>query len=228
MKILDKIKQLLFSSKVKKLPEPKTSETMDRKKFVNRIMHSPIQANTIEYAIDQYTKSLYYFYENYNIVDSYKALVNIEAYNNQEKGNNEKVEEKLIRHLKENSNYKVDEQTNNFGEVVFYHIKGNGHVYDNRKRNSDNINIRLYINLERKNIATFVNDLVNELQDKQFYLKFIADNQLNTKSRSESIVVYTNGKEAKTILDAINNVTTRNPKLVENTRRSKSIFETSK
>ena len=173
--------------------------------------------DTIEHAIDQYLKALNYLYKKQHVVNSYQALTSLESYSNQQPGENEKIEKRLINIIKTHPNYKsnleVIEQKQSNGDVAFYHIRNKNYNYSYSENS-----IRLYINILRENVAKFSTQLIEELQDENFYFKFISDNQLAKTDRSESIVFYTNTDEVEKIVQSIDRIRQKKPQLVANTK----------
>ena len=134
MNLLDWVRNLFVKSKPKPLPAPTTNiekpknqsiKKSEREHFLTDLSnHCELpKNNTIEHAIDQYLMSLYCIYQQDHIVNSYRALYNLEAYDNGNSEQNRKIEEDLIKNLNQNPNYIVFEQKNKNGNTAFYHIK---------------------------------------------------------------------------------------------------------
>ncbi len=133
MKLWEKIRKL-FTKKPKMLmAENKNETTQERKERFHKEIEAdlPIQG-TIDNAIDQYLKSLYYFYEQDHTVNSYKALTRLEGHSNEEAGNNAVLEEKLIQRLQNDPSFDLRRQLSSDGKVAFYHILSKGY-FDLRK-----------------------------------------------------------------------------------------------
>ncbi len=77
------------------------------------------------------------------------------------------------------------------------------------------VDLRLYINLKRKNVSAFAMSLAEELKGQKFAFKFISNDQMEKASRSESIVIYTNQENGKFMEEAINQVAKKYPQLVK-------------
>lgn len=227
--IIEKIKNMLNRSKQKALPEGMPQRNIntnlnERKKFLEANKHE-VENNvvfgqgTIENAIQQYIQGLAFSAQNGEKINTYKTLTNLSAVSNQEQGNNAKLEKIMVFNLKTYSEkYKVQEQKNN-DDVAFYHVESKKQTPYNPKDT-----VRFYINTKRKNIAELSDLIINSFGNEEFKMKFIADNQLDKRDRTESIVIYEKKDNLNRTISMLNNLIKTYPNMFENSEAMNNPF----
>lgn len=170
-----------------------------------------IQRGTLDYAIDQFLLSYYSNAQKDGKIDAYKALTNIAAKEEQqdENGINKRVEENLLSVLEENGKFYIEAQKGK-DMTYFYHVQTPDYEMDNTVTK-----MRIYINCDRKNVASLAGELLTKLQNEKFYLKFSSDEQLSKKARSEAIVIYTDECNINNIMKNISELEKETPELFE-------------
>ena len=230
MNVLDKIKELINKITGKNKPKLLTdgtnpiNENNNKKRFMESIkfnnqntelaINQPVneiqyKEGTLEAAIEQYVSAVGYYSQQNKNVSSYNVLTSLYAMSNQSPGQNLEKEQELMKYLKSQPDkYSIYEQGQK--GVSFYHIKSQTQMpYDKADT------VRFYINTKRENIADLSGELVKEFGDEPFYFKFIADNQLDKRARTESVVIYEHSKNINRTLSIIEKIKQRNPKLFE-------------
>lgn len=167
---------------------------------------------SLDYAIDQYIKSVLVNYEKNQVISSYNSLISLSALDNSYKGNNQTNQEVFLENLndkKYSDKIALHVQKDRNGKPCFFHVSTKGFPGDPTTR--------LYLNCERKNVALLADALSSELGDSDYYYKFGADEQTGT--RSEKFVFYVNEKgssdELSTIINALEQIKQKNPELLE-------------
>lgn len=176
-----------------------------------------ITPESIQYALDQFNASLYFQYENYGTAKPYSALIQLGANATQPSKDNDIKENTLIKTLQNSDSkkqFEVYEQKNRKGDTVFYHVKTA--EYMKEKSNKNLVQMRLYINCNRENVAALAGQMLSEMQNDSLYLKFSSDKQLGTVERSEAIVIYTDTKNAPKIINKIEQIHNKEPRLFKN------------
>lgn len=185
------------------------------KEFRNRIQNKSneisIQRGTLDYAIDQFLLSYYANAQKDGKVNAYKSLTNIEAkeWQQDDNGSNKRVEENLLSVLEENGEFYVEAQKDK-NMTYFYHVQTPDYKMDNTATK-----MRIYINCDRKNVASLAGELLTKLQNEKFYLKFSSDEQLSKTARSEAIVIYTDEYNINNIMEHIGQLEKESPELFE-------------
>lgn len=161
----------------------------------------------LDMAIEQYSFALLDRYKRGKSINSYSTLIRLGIDEKQEKGNNDINEMALLKSLQNKTVLKQ----NNKSDRTYYHINPNK---ESRGQ------FKLYLNIERKNIAKVTDLLCNKyLKDDNIYLK-IASDKLMEMPRVESMVFYVDDeKELLTIIKGIENAKTENSKLFENAEK---------
>lgn len=225
-KIIERIKNILNTNKPKALPEGQRQviNKNNRKEFVNSNKYDVnrnvvFEKGTIENAIQQYIQGLSFSAQNGEKIDTYKTLTNLSAVSNQEQGNNQKMENIMIFNLKSYSEkYRVQEQKNN-EDVVFYHVESTKQTpYDPKDT------VRFYINTKRQNIAELSDLIIDSFGNEEFKMKFIADNQLDKRDRTESIVIYEKKDNLNRTINILNNLIKTYPSMFENSAAMNNPF----
>lgn len=223
MKIAEKIKK--FFSKIFKKEEVLMLQdgnqfqvANERNNFIQQVKQNvpEIEHNSIEHAIDQYAKSLYFNFENGKGVSSYKALTDLEANGYQQSNGNKEKENELIQYINQYDDIGLQIQRDKNGNPSFYHIKSKEGQKEEYKPEEI---VRFYINIKRKNIAETSKELIQEFGKDAYYFKFIADDKLDYLNRSESIVIYANINDVNNILSKVEKVQQRRPELFEGAKR---------
>lgn len=225
MKIWDYIKDKLFNKK-KALPEPidktqknnngmnATNLTSKKQVFDETLkVDIDIKPNTLEFAIEQYMASLISQERAGKGISPYKALIQLGAIRNLNSGNNRNNENKFLEDIDKDlygQNAEVFDVQKNLvtGEPAFYHVSNCGGF------NPELIKYRIYLNCKKENVALLASEFAKELEDKEYYFKFNAD-QVKYE-RSEQFVFYMRDEEElNTNMMAIERVKQKNPKLFE-------------
>ena len=228
--IIEKIKNMLSRSKQKALPESVSqrnisTNTNKRREFLNANKHE-VENNvifgkgTIENAIQQYIQGLSFSVQNGELPNTYATLTNLSAVSNQNPGNNSKNEQVLIYNLKSNSQkYNVTEQKADDGNTCFYHIDSKKQTpYDYKDR------VRFYINVKREYISKLSDFLISSFGDEEFKMKFIADNQMDKRDRTESIVIYEQKDKLNRTINILDNLMKTYPQMFENSAAMSNPF----
>lgn len=181
-----------------------------------------IQSNTLDYAIDQYLKSLYIMYKETGMLKSYKALTTLSSNEDKEDKGNKLKEEKFISKIKNNNKYRlIEQQSKALGAPCFYHIKTQNYSFKDEKNAA-----RLYINLKRENVTDFSEKFIEELGEQEFYFKFDSDKQMEVDKRSEKVVVYCKTSDLAEKVEAIRKVQLKYPKLLEGSKNTNPFLDT--
>lgn len=161
----------------------------------------------LDMAIEQYTFALLDRYKTGKSINSYSTLIRLGIDENQEKGNNDVNEIALLKSLQDKTVLKQ----NNKSDRTYYHINPN---------KASRGQFKLYLNIERKNIAKVTDLLCNKyLKDDNIYLKIASDKLMETP-RADNMVFYVDDeKELLTIIKGIENAKTENSKLFENAEK---------
>ena len=131
-------------------------------------------------------------------------------------GEDHSIEENTLLNTLKESDYTIWDQksSSNPDLVFFHHVKSPQYIPD--------CNIRLYINAKRKHLLDLVCEILDKMENKSIYLKFMSDKYIDTKTRNEKIVIYTNNtlqengtNNLNEILTAINEIKKENPSLLE-------------
>lgn len=205
--------------KVNKNKLYRESMRKEPKELINKNSNSELlyKKGTIEYALDQFNKSLVYQNQKNGKVNPYKALIQLSGMAIELGEKNRLNEENLISKLKkQGSQFNVINQDDKEGNVYFYHIKTKKHLSDGLNEKADKM--RIYINCKRKNVAKLASKLVEKFEDDSIYFKFSSDYQLSNFSRAESFVIYTDTKSASNIVDKLNDVYSGNKELFEGSK----------
>lgn len=174
-----------------------------------------IEPGTIDYAIDQFLSSYYYNTLKTGRINAYKALTYLEAKDIQVDDINKEVEKNLLSELKTTNAFRIDEQKGKNDEnTYFYHVFSPSYKYDS---NLDII--KVYINSNRRNVASLAGELLSKMQDDNLYLKFSSDKQLESIARTETIVIYTDENNINNILNNIENIAKDKPELFEGSEK---------
>lgn len=221
MDIIKYIKNMfssVFGKKTKMLEAKTTSQdenngfkknTSKRKEFIEN-NREEINPKGLNFAINQYLNSLIYQLQNEGRVNSYNALVSLGGISSKEPGKNLETQNELINRIENNKHFQLIRQPGDKDKPTnFFHIKANNYKVPQEA-------IRLYINTERKNVAQLSTELINELgTDEQYYFKFISDEYISKKPRSETLVVYTDHLQINKMLQTLEHIKEKNPQFFE-------------
>lgn len=217
MKFWDYIKDKLFNKK-KYLPEPKDNTVnitgINSKKqafdeFLN--VDIDIRPNTLDWAIDQYMLSLIAQENSGKGINPYNALIQLGAIRNYTTGYNQENQKIFLRNLNNgfygNNTKIIDEQKDENGNEVFYHIS-------NIPINEIEINYRMYLNCKKENVAILADRFAEELKEQDYYFKFTGNSY--EFERSEQFVFYAKDeKDLQEKMMVIDKIKQENPKLFE-------------
>ena len=207
------------SKKSNKLEYIKVSEPIIQQNInTNKSIEPEYEFGTIEDAIDQYLKGIAYNYQNGMDISSYAVLTSLFARSNQDKGQNEQNEKNLIDQIRKMP-FKYYLAVQGTEKPVFYHIKS-----DRQEEYDDKNTIRLYINVKRENIAKLSEELIKAYGDDTFYFKFLADNQLDKRDRTESIVIYEKSENINRTLQLIEKLKQEKPQIFEDSEKMSNPF----
>ena len=176
------------------------------------------ETGSLNDAIDQYLKAIAYNYINGYKIDSYNVLTGLFAKTNQPQGNNLLNENQLIENIRNHPNkYILNIQGKE--NPYFYHIKSS-RIQDYNSKDT----VRFYINVKRENISNLANELIKEFKDEPFYIKFLADNQLNNRARTESIVIYEKNDRVNRTLQIIEKLKREKPEIFSESEKMGNPF----
>ena len=190
-----------------------------RKKLQDELQYTPQTQNSysptkLDSAIQQFLSECINEYQQYGQVNAYGSLTHLWVPKEfKEPGANMQNEQALLNYLKNNSNYTCTPQLSNDGTPAFYHIKSKN--YRNYNTASTNDVVRLYLLVNRKNIASLSSEMIKEFANAEFYFKFNSDSQYNQSARSESIVMYVHKDQIDNTLNVIQKIKETSPMLFE-------------
>lgn len=208
------VKELQSGEKEIEIESSKKSQDFRNKLEVNSSEIDFRNLSNLDRGILQYMDSYYNEWkknENQKIsfISSYDILVGINA-EIQESGNNLSAEKYLIDYINQNANeFSLAKQPPK-GEPMFYHIlHGEGAV----KNIDQNNKIRLYLNTDRKNVASLAMAIIAEFKDEDYYFKISSDKQMSERKRTEKIVFYTDGEKVNNICEKLKQLKQSYPNL---------------
>ena len=224
MDIIKYIKNMfssVFGKKTKMLEAKTTSQDENseikkniskRKEFIEN-NREEINPKGLNFAINQYLNSLIYQLQNNGKVNSYNALVSLGGISSKEPGQNLEKQNELINRIENNKHFQLIRQPRDKDKPTnFFHINANNYKVQKE-------GIRLYINTEREHIAQLSTELINELgTDEKYYFKFISDEYISEKPRSETLVIYTDHLQVNKMLQTLEHIKEKNPKIFEKSK----------
>lgn len=210
-----------------KLLMPTDNEKVNNEmtKYVLKVVKEPTLEGCIKEFIKQY--SIQEKYEPKRLDKSYKAFVGMFC-KEEEKGNNLKNQIKLKEHVRKQGYQIVSQRSKN--RTVFMHIIGKIGIDEKKDHEVE----KLYINCDRKDIASLTEAIFDEIRDiagDKLQMKCISEQfieedieaekrkPIKNYQRNDKIVIYAlNHAMAETIAQRINELRVRNPNLFSTTK----------
>ena len=229
MNWIDKIVDFFTNTKkgVKKLPEAKQLPNEYRRneqwKVQERLPIQPVVYHSqLEKAILDYMDI--YFKESYAVkeggLSSYGILTSMNT-KLEPPGENRKIQDWLIENLERNRRFEVLRQkSEREKQDVFYHIRHGDYETGQNKM------IRIYVNTHRQNVAALVCEFINRMDKGSYYVKFLADQEMESGNRLEKLVFYINMEQINSVIQTMLQIKKEKPYLLYGSEITNPFIET--